>query len=316
MCTLKNASLKLIAFIGSILLCGLSSAENIKMRIAYPSGMNGQIPVVLEKTHIPVKHGIEAEYNFFQNGPPMMEALASGNVDVVITSLMPITSYLSKQPGKGVIVAQLGASSHALLVPKESNAKSIKDLYGKKIAVSFSTDSHLDLLALIKASGMDSTKDFNLVNTAPNELMLAISQGFSDAAVIRTPQSQRVQEQFGAKEIKVWPFRFAVLMRSDYLNQNPMAKAKLLDAFEDAIIHIANNRPQAAQWFADKLRMDQKIVLQATGIDPLFVKTQKTGDLSLKITPEFQKILEEWMNASLEFGLIKSKIDVAAAISK
>src|SRR5690242_8753103 len=66
-----------------------------KIRIAYPSGMNGQIPVVMERAGIATKYGLDAEFVFFQYGPPMMEALASGHVDAVVTSLMPVTTFLS-----------------------------------------------------------------------------------------------------------------------------------------------------------------------------------------------------------------------------
>lgn len=308
--------LKWAIVVGAVLFSASANADTIKMRVAYPSGMNGQIPVVLEKTRIPVKYGLDVEYNFFQNGPPMMEALASENVDVVITSLMPIASFLSKQPGKGMIVAQLGASSHSLLVPKDSHAKSIADLRKKRIAVSFFTDSHLDLLNLIKSAGMDPAKDVKLMNTPPNELMLVFSQGFADAIVVRTPQSQRMQKQFGAKEIKVWPFRFAVLMSSSYMKKYPSSKEKLVSALEEAVAYIASNRLQSAQWFAEKLRMDPKIVLQATGVDPLFSRVAKADDVKIEITPAFHRLLNQWMETSMDHGLIKTKVDVAASVAK
>ena len=55
--------------------------------------MNGQIPVVMERTGIAKKHGLDAEFVFFQYGPPMMEALASGHIDAVVTSTDPNTKY-------------------------------------------------------------------------------------------------------------------------------------------------------------------------------------------------------------------------------
>lgn len=289
-----------------------NAADEIKIRIAYPSGMNGQIPVVMERANIAKQYKLDAEYAFFQNGPPMMEALASGNVDAVVTSLMPVASYLSKQPGKAVVVAQLGASSHSLMVPKDNPAKSLKDLRGKKIAVSFSTDSHLDLLRLIKENGMDPAKDVTLLNAPPNELMLSLSQGFSDAILIRVPQVERVQEQFGARVIYSWPFRFVAIMRTDYMAKNPAAMARFIDALEASVLYTAQHREQAAQWFAERLRMDAKTVLQATGKDPVFNVT-RLDQVDVRVTPAFRKIFEEWANASLDFNLIKTPVDLNAS---
>src|SRR6202008_2340918 len=109
---------------GLLLACsfGVAAAEParpIKIRIAYPSGMNGQIPVVMERAKLAEKYGLDAEFAFFQYGPPMMEALASGHVDAVITSLMPVTTFMAQQPNAATVVASLGASSYSLLVAKD-----------------------------------------------------------------------------------------------------------------------------------------------------------------------------------------------------
>lgn len=289
----------------------VQAAGEIEIRIAYPSGMNGQIPVVMERADIAKQYKLDAEYAFFQNGPPMMEALASGNVDAVITSLMPITSFLSKQPGKAVVVAQLGASSHSLMVPKDSPAKSIKDLKGKKIAVSFSTDSHLDLLRLLKESGLNATKDITLINIPPNELLLSLTQGYSDAIVIRVPQVERAKDQIGARVVYSWPFRFAAIMRTEYLAKNPGALARFIDALEASVLYTSQNRQKAAGWFAEKLRMDAKTVLEATGQDPIFSAT-RLDQVDVRITPQFQKTYENWVAASLDSGLIKTPVDINA----
>ena len=85
-------------------------------------------------------------------------------------------------------MAALGHSSHSLLVPKDSPAKQLADLRGKKIGVSFSTDSHLDLLITLKQKGLDPKRDVELVNLLPNELPSAFEKALVDAVLIRQPQ--------------------------------------------------------------------------------------------------------------------------------
>lgn len=284
-----------------------AAAADIQIRIAYPSGMNGIYPVVMEKARIAKKHGLDAEFIFFQNGPPMMEALASGNVDAVVTSLMPITTFLSRQPGKAVLVAQLGYSSHSLMTSKNSSARSVTDLRGKKIAVSFGTDSHLDLLQLMKAAGMES-KDVKLLNTPPNELMLALSQNFADAIVIRQPQVSRVRDQFGARTLHTWPFRFLAIMRSDYLEKSPDARIRFLTALKESVYYAAIHRDQAAAWFGEKLRMDPKLLSQIANEDPSFSRVSSPNDVSIALTSTFKKTLDDWFKASFDAGLIKQPV--------
>jgi len=282
----------------------------VKLRIAYPSGMNGQIPVVMEKTGIAKKHGIDAEYVFFQYGPPMMEALASGHVDAIITSLMPVSTFLSRQPDAAVVVAGLGRSSYSLMVPKDSPAGDIKALRGKRIAVSFNSDSHLDLLRTLKAAGLDSKNDVKLLNVQPNELVLTLNEGFAEAIVIRQPQVLKVQEQFGAKIIHTWPFNFVSIMRAEYLAQNPVALARYRASLREAIHYIANNKQQASVWFAEKLRVDPEIVRRVSADDPNYRPMKTPDEVVVDITPEIEKMMSDWFESSYEHGMIKTKVVV------
>src|SRR5690606_18788498 len=113
--SIRKISLTLFALL-STWTCGHVYADT-PVRIAYPSGLNGQIALVADKAGIATRNGLQAQFNLFQNGPPMMEALASGNVDVVVTSYQPFTTFRLKQPDAVTVIAQLGHSSYALVAP-------------------------------------------------------------------------------------------------------------------------------------------------------------------------------------------------------
>ena len=299
----------LVLTIGLLMIGGTARADAaVKLRIGYPSGMNGQIVVVMEKTGIAKKYGINAEYTFFQNGPPMMQALTAGSIDAVITSLMPVTSYFSKQPGKAEIVAQLGASSYSLMVPKGSDITNIKALRRKRIAVSFGTDSELDLLRSLSSVGLVPPKDVKLLNMPPDQLPLALRQGLADAIVIRQPQVLRMQEQFSAKIVKTWPFRFVVIIRSDYLRKYPQLKNKFIAVLKDAVYYAATHKEQASVWFGERLRLDPKIVQRVTADDPIYQGVKRPEDVSVEITPGFRSIINKWFANSYKFGMIKTKV--------
>ncbi len=281
----------------------------IKIRIAYPSGMNGQIPVVMERAGIAKKHGLDAEYSFFQYGPPAMEAFASGRVDAVITSLMPVTTLLSKQPDAAEVVASLGQSSHALMVAKDSAVTDVSQLKGKKIAVSFGSDSHLDLLTLLKGAGLNPASDVQLLNTQPNELVLALTRKFADAIVIRQPQVLRLKEDFNAKVVYTWPFRFVSIMRTDFMKANPSVKKKYLAALRESILFIAKNKETASEWFGEKLRIDPDTIRQVSSDDPYY-NVSRLEDISIEVTPAFQTLLNNWFNNAYESGMIKTPLVV------
>jgi ABC-type nitrate/sulfonate/bicarbonate transport system substrate-binding protein len=282
--------------------------KEIPIRIAYPSGMNGQISKAMEKAEIAKKNGLDAKFNFFQYGPPMMEALASGKVDAVITSLMPVTNFMSRNPGKAVVVASLGNSSYSLMVPKDSSIKEVKDLRGKTIAVSFGSDSHLDLLKLLKDSNLNPKSDVNLLNTQPNELQLAFERGFANAIAIRQPQVLQMQKKFDARIIHTWPFRYVSIMRSDYLEKYPQAKERYIQSLRESILFTATHKEQASNWFSEQIRVDPAVIRKVSEDDPNY-KVAKLEDVSVEVTPDVKKTLEDWAKFSYEVGMTKKQVD-------
>lgn len=284
-----------------------AEGEPIPIRIAYPAGMNGQIAKVMEKAKIAEKKGLEAEYTFFQNGPPMMEAFASGNVDAVITSPMPVINFISRNPGKAVVVASLGNSSYSLMVPKDSGIKQVKDLQGKTIALSFGSDSHLDLLKLLKESNLDSKSDVKLLNTPPNELQLAFERGFADAIIIRQPQVLKLQKKFNAQIIQTWPHRYISVMRTDYLEKHPQAEKQYLEALRESILFTATNKEQASIWFSEQIRLDPETIRQVSKDDPNYTVT-KLENVSVEVTPAIKQTLEDWAKFSYVAGITKKEV--------
>lgn len=292
----------------STLAVAADGSAPLKIRIAYPSGMNGQITVAMERAGLAQKHGLDAEFIFFQYGPPMMEALASGHVDAVVTSLMPVTTFLSRQPNAATVVASLGSSSYSLMVPKDSPIRSTEALKGKRIAVSFNSDSHLDLLRLLKERGFHPKQDVTLLNVQPNELVLTLNEGFADAIVIRQPQVLKMQEQ-GVRVIHTWPFEFVSIMRTAYLEQNPEALARYRAALRDSIHYIATHKEQASIWFGEKLRLDPAVIRRVSMDDPNYRNVKTLKDVSIELSPTVRRRLLAWFDASFEHGMVKARVD-------
>jgi ABC-type nitrate/sulfonate/bicarbonate transport system substrate-binding protein len=299
---------KAVAFLSSLLLAiPAAHAEATKIRIGYPSGLNAQVPIVMDKAGIAAKHQLEASFIGFQNGPPMMEGLVAGQLDAVITSPLPPIILASKLPEEIAIVAVLGHSSHALLVVKDSPAQQLADLRGKKIGVSYSTDSHLDLVMALKAGGLDPKRDVELVNLQPNELPSALEKVLVDAVLVRQPQVLRLEESIGARSIQSWPFYFISIMRRDFLKQMPQAAELYLAALRDAAFYTASNLDEASRWFGDVQRVDPAVVRRVSVENPLYgAKTLQ--DVSMTVSPDFRRFLTERLEAAHEYGLIRTKI--------
>ena len=269
--------------------------------------MNGQIVVTMDKAGIAEKGGLDAKFEAFQYGPPMMEALAAGSLDAVVTSLMPVTSYASKIPGDVKIVAMVGQSSHSLMVGKDSGLAAPEALAGKKLGVSFGSDSHLDTLVWLKEVGL--ADKVALVNIAPAELATALSNNSVDAIVIRQPQVLRLQQQSGARILHSWPFRFVSIVKTRFIAEHPQEVEQYIVALRKAILFIAQNKQKSAEWFGEYLRTDPAIVQAVSTDDPFYAATD-LGQIDISVKPESRALIGKWASDAFEYKMIKRKLDL------
>jgi ABC-type nitrate/sulfonate/bicarbonate transport system substrate-binding protein len=283
----------------------VGEGEPIKVRLGYATALHGEIAKVLAKTDIARKHGLDLEATFFQYGPPQIEGLVSKTLDVAFTSLVPTASYLAKQPGAVTVIAGLGSDAHGLVVPADSPIKALADFRGKTIAVAFGTDAQVDVLAALKEAGLgpDAVK---LVNVPPNEQPAALAQKLADGVLLRQPQLHKFVQK-GAREIRRWPHHLWVIARTDYLAASPGVRQRLVDALQDAAVYVAKNQRQAAEWFAEDLRLPVDLVEQIAGENPLFAKAAKPEALSVLVTPELKAFSVRRAQEILEFGLARTR---------
>lgn len=297
----------ILCILGSSAAHQAALAQEPQIRIGYPSGLNAQIPIVMDKAGLAAKHQLNATFTGFQNGPPMMEALVSGQLDAVITSPLPPIVLASKLPGTIAIVAALGNSSHSLLVSKTSTATQFTDLKGKKIGVSFTTDSHLDLVITLKQQGLDPKADVELINLPPNELPGALESALIDAALVRQPQVLRLIESMGARAIHTWPFHFISIVRTEYLKKNPDTIKRYLDALRASIFYTIRNPEESSRWFGEVQRVDPAIVRKVSVENPIY-SHNSLEEISIELTPKFREYMTERLSASFDYGFIRNSV--------
>ncbi len=178
-------------------------AEDAKIRIGYPSGMNGQVPVVLEKAGIAAKHHLAAEFTGFQYGPPMMEGLglraARRRRDKLPAAVQPV----GKAPGLDQVRRHLGQSSHSIAGAEGQHGQDASPISRARRSACRSIRNRTSIsIVSLKEIGLDDKTDFELVNLQPNELPAALEKGLVDAVLIRQPQTLRLEESLGAKRIQ------------------------------------------------------------------------------------------------------------------
>jgi sulfonate transport system substrate-binding protein len=244
----------------------------------------------------------------FTSGPPMLQAMGAGAIDVGgVGDAPPIFAAAG-----GAQIAIVGAfhndaDSAALLVPKGSPITSITQLRGKRIAVSQGSSADYHLLTVLKKAGL-GVHDVTLEYLQPAEGLTALTSGSADAWDVWSPFVEQAVAQDGARILvngNGYGSNFSYVVASRSALADPQKAAAIRDylALLDKAHVWANKHPAA--W--------AKVWAQGTGLpDSVMVKAAKDDSetavpITASIVATEQGLVEAFANA----GLIPKKFDFA-----
>jgi sulfonate transport system substrate-binding protein len=194
----------------------------------------------------------------FTSGPPMLEAMASGSVDIGGVGDAPPVFAAAGGEAVEIVGARTvpTGDQDAVVVPKGSTITSIQQLRGKKIAYGSGSSGNYNLLTVLTAAGL-TTKDVTMVNLQPAEALAAFTSGSVDAWDIWPPYVQQVVAQDGAKVLATGakygsPYSYEVASKAAVASPEKAAAIEVYLATLDKAYVWAEKNPDAwgAAWSA------------------------------------------------------------------
>ena len=186
-----------------------------------------------------------------------LEYLNSGSVDFGSTA--GLAAVLSKANGnaiKGVYVYSQPEWT-ALVVPKDSPIKSIKDLKGKKVSATKGTDPYLFLLRSLHQEGL-SKSDIEHVSLQHADGRAALEQGRVDAWAGLDPLMATSELEKGSRLI----YRNVGFNTYGFLNTNenfarqyPDTVKRVIKLYEKARLWVLANPEEAARLLAEEAKL-------------------------------------------------------------
>ncbi|HEY2519958.1 MAG TPA: ABC transporter substrate-binding protein [Streptosporangiaceae bacterium] len=141
----------------------------------------------------------KAKWSDFTSGPPMLQAMGSGAVDIGgVGDAPPVFAAAGGEKVTIVGARTAGPDGSALVVPKTSSITSISQLKGKKIAVAQGSSANYHLLTVLNKAGL-TTKQVTLDYLQPADALAAFNSGHVDAWDVWSPYIEQVTAQNGAK---------------------------------------------------------------------------------------------------------------------
>ena len=127
------------------------------------------------------------QWKKFDTGADVVNALASGDVDIGNIGTSPLAAAASRNlPIEVFFIASKLGGSEALAVSSRSGIQNPQDLIGKTVAVPFVSTAHYSLLSALKHWNI-SDSQVKIINLRPPEISAAWERGDIDAAYVWEP---------------------------------------------------------------------------------------------------------------------------------
>jgi NitT/TauT family transport system substrate-binding protein len=199
-------------------------------------------------------NGTSIKEYVFSAGPSAIEALYAGQIDVAYVGPNPaINGYLASN-GEGIRIISGSASGGAVFVVRnDSGIQTTSDLGGKKFASpQLGNTQDVALRKYLIQNGYETIENggnVTVVPVKPSDILTLMLKKEIDGAWVPEPWGARLVKEANGKifvdERNLWPpdGKFVttnIIVRTDYLKNNPETIKKLIDAHIDETIWINN----------------------------------------------------------------------------
>lgn len=285
-------------------------AEADVLKIGY---QKAGLPVIARQQHLietalkPA--GVDVEWVEFSAGPPLVEALNTGAIQLGWTGDAP--PIFGQSAGAAIVyVAALPSNGkgEAIIARADAGIEKVADLKGKRVAVGKGTSANNLLVAALEKEGLSFT-DIEPVYLSPADAAAAFASGKVSAWVIWDPF-------LAIAETRQKP---VVLTRSsDVLNVNTyfLANRDFAVTHGSEITATIGALEKAAAWADQNRDKVAEALHEVTGV-PMEAQTLAANRAVFgifPITPEIIANQQETADRFFGLGLIPNKITVSEAV--
>jgi len=176
---------------------------------------------------------VSVEWNEFVAGPPMLEAMRAGAIDIgAVGDAPPIFAQSAGDPIVYAAAVPNADAAEAVIVPAASPIRSLHDLKGLKVGLTKGSSSHLLLLEALKSAGM-TMADIKPIYLAPPDAASAFSSGDVDAWTIWDPYLALAQHRAPTRTLidrgQLPPSNSFILAYGPFAEGSPKALSAVLD---------------------------------------------------------------------------------------
>ena len=262
------------AIAGLVVVGGFAPAANAKekiFRVAFQKG-GGNLILLKERGILERKLallGWTVSWTEFPAGPQLLESLNVGAADFGPVGEAP--PIFAQAAGADIIYAGYEPASprnEAIIVPKDSQIRTIRDLKGKRVALNKGSNVNYFLVRALEAIGL-TYKDIEPAYLAPADARAAFERGAIDAWVIWDPYYAAAEISLNARLVAdatglAANVSFYIATRK-IAEENPKVLQEVLAAIDEIDGWIKVNQKQYAAELSPKIGLPADVIERSVG---------------------------------------------------
>nr|WP_246425442.1 ABC transporter substrate-binding protein [Streptomonospora nanhaiensis] len=139
------------------------------------------------------------EWSTFTSGPPLLEAVHAGAVDIgQVGNTPPVFAAAAGSDIRIVAAFDAAPTASSIIVPAGSPIREPADLAGASIAVAKGSSAHGHLLGVLTDEGL-SFDDVDVNYVQPSDALASFSEGGVDAWAVWDPYVSQAEDRTGAR---------------------------------------------------------------------------------------------------------------------
>ena len=250
----------------------------------------------------------------FTYGPPLVQAAASGDIDLGSVGDVPPITGAAQEYGFKIVAVQRSLtptqSQENIIVPQGSTIRTLADLKGKKIGVPQGSSAHGLVLNALKSVGL-TPQDVHLVFLSPAAGATAFATGKVDAWAIWNPQSAIAVEHGArilAKGLPPIDQTSSYYVASDKSLDDPDKRAALTDVLERLAAEFA--------WADQHTDKYAQAISQEDGISLTDAKAALAADESrvTAVLPSDLTAEQQLSDSFLQAGQITKPVQISTIV--
>lgn len=215
-----------------------------ELRLGYQRGDFAAVMIEQQLLEQALGDDVAVSWVLFTSGPPMLEALSAGSIDMARTGDTPPIFAQAGEVPFVYAAGQRAVSREAMIVPADSDIQSVADLAGRQVAYASGSSANYFTYQALETEGL-TLDDIESVPLQPADARAAFQGGSLDAWAIWDPFMTAAVEELGARILLTrddvgGEYDFYLAARS-FAEANPEIVSTVLEQYNAAVAWAGEN---------------------------------------------------------------------------